>query len=246
MRVGLSIVSIDVTVLLPVFGEESTIGEAIERAHRGLARAGATGEIVIVDDGSSDSTQQRVLEAAKKYPMVKLLSHSSNLGLARALQTGIMNSQGEVIIFLPGHLESNQEDDIPKLLEKMAGADLVSGWRQGRTGPKIAASWFYNLLYRWVFKIDVHDANWIKCFRRPVINHFSWSRDWHRYMILFAARGGWRIGEVKVVYYGRRHGKSKFGIMRLPFGFLSFLRMYHEVTKKARSNGYGRTVTNRG
>lgn len=219
-------------MVIPAFNEQTSIGEVIERSTKGLSKAGLTGEIVIIDDGSTDSTRQVVIKVVAKNEAVRLLQHPRNLGLARALQTGIANSRGSMIIIIPADLESDPEEDIPKLLEEMTHADLVSGWRQGRRGPKIIASGFYNLLYRWLFKINVHDANWIKCFRRPVVSHFRWTKDWNRYLILYAARAGFRVKEVKVSYYKRAHGDSKFGIMRLPSGFVSFLKTYREISKK--------------
>jgi len=232
-------VSIDVTVLIPLFNEEDTVAEAIRRSMNGLSKAGGTGEIVIVDDGSTDASRQRVLEQSKGATIeVRLIRHTRNRGVAAALRTGIENSRGNMIIILPADLESNPEEDIPRLLESMSGTDLVSGWRQGRTGSKIVASRVYNFLYRSVLRVDVHDANWIKCFRKPIADYLIWTRDWNRYLILFAARAGFKIKEVKVTYYKRQHGSSKFGINRLPIGFLGFLRVYHEVSKRSKNEAH--------
>src|SRR2546425_8254144 len=228
------LVSINVSVLVPAFNEERTICEVIERSSRGLSKAGKTGEIIIVNDGSSDSTQKKVIEKAIDVPIVKLVNHSRNLGLPQALRTGLETAKGDLIIILPADLESNPEEDIPRLLEKMIDVDMVSGWRQGRTGSKIVASTLYNLLYRYLFKIDVHDANWIKCFRRSIIDHIVWTQDWNRYLVLFAAQAGGKIAEVKVTYYKRDYGQSKFGMTRLPGGFVRFLRMYRDIRKSNR------------
>ena len=226
---------VDVTVLIPVHDEEQTIAEAISRSASGLFSASKTGEILVVDDGSSDATKMKVLEESKKtHVEVRLVRHEQNRGVSAALQTGIRNARGDVIMIIPGDLESNPEHDIPLLLESMSGADLVSGWRLGRTGSRIVASRLYNFLYRNVLGVNVHDANWIKCFKRQIADHIIWTRDWNRYLVFFAAQAGFRIIEVRVPYYRRQHGRSKFGIMRLPFGFLSFLRTYHEVSKRSK------------
>ena len=231
--------SIEVTILIPLFNEEDTVAEAIRRSTNGLARTGRTGEVVIVDDGSTDASRERVLQQSSRAGVeVRLIRHTRNRGVAAALRTGIENSRGNMIVILPADLESNPDEDIPRLLESMSGTDLVSGWRQGRTGSKIVASRVYNFLYRSVLRVDIHDANWIKFFRKPVADHLIWTKDWNRYMILFAARAGFRIREVKVTYYKRQHGSSKFGIKRLPIGFVSFLKIYHEVSKRAKMDGH--------
>ena len=232
----MSSVPVDVSVVVPAFNEEETICEVIEKSSRGLFKAGKTGEIVVVNDGSNDHTQKRVMEKSREVHIVRLVNHSRNLGLPRALQTGLANARGELIIILPADLESNPEEDIPRLLAKMPDADMVSGWRQGRTGSKVVASAFYNFLYRSLFKIDVHDANWIKCFRRSIMDHIIFTQDWNRYLVLFAAQAGGRIAEVKVTYYKRDYGRSKFGLTRLPTGFIRFLKMYRETRRSGRGS----------
>ena len=220
----------DVTILIPLFNEEDTIDQAITRSIKGLSIARKTGEIVVVDDGSTDASRDKVFACSRESPIeVRLIAHDRNQGVSAALRTGISNARGEIILILPGDLESNPEEDIPKLIEEIPRADLVVGWRQGRTGTKIVASSFYNFLYRSVLRVNVHDANWIKCFRRPVADNLVWKRDWNRYLVLYAARAGFRVAEVKVAYYKRKYGRSKFGIMRLPGGFLNFLRVYYET-----------------
>ena len=233
----MSSVPVDVSVVVPAFNEEETICEVIEKSSRGLFKAGTTGEIIIVNDGSNDRTQKRVMEKSGEVPIVRLVNHSRNMGLPKALQTGLANAKGDMIIILPADLESNPEEDIPRLLGKMLDADMVSGWRQGRTGSKVVASALYNFLYRSLFKIDVHDANWIKCFRRSIMDHIIFTQDWNRYLVLFAAQAGGRIAEVKVTYYKRDHGRSKFGIKRLPTGFISILKMYRETSRIGRGSG---------
>ena len=225
--------TLDVTILIPLFNEEDTINQAIARSIKGLSIARKTGEILVVDDGSTDQSRARVLAQSKNSAVdVRLIVHERNQGVGAALRTGITNALGEMILILPGDLESNPEEDIPKLTGEMANADLVVGWRQGRTGTKVVASKLYNFLYRTVLHVNVHDANWIKCFRKPVAGHLVWKRDWNRYLVLYAARAGFRIAEVKVMYYKRQHGRSKFGIMRLPAGFLNFLRVYSETSHR--------------
>lgn len=228
----------DVTVLIPAHNEERTIAEAISRSLHGMSLAGKDGEILVIDDGSSDATRTVVVnESEKTLVHVRLVSHERRRGISAALKTGIRNARGEMILIIPGDLESDPANDIPVLLKKMSEADLVAGWRQGRTGSKIVASRLYNFLYRNVLGIDVHDANWIKCFRKSVADYVIWTRDWNRYLVFFAARAGFRIAEVRVPYYKRQHGRSKFGVTRLPTGFVSFLKTFHQVSKQAKQRG---------
>ena len=65
--------------------------------------------------------------------------------------------------------------------------------------------------------------NWIKAFRREVVENIRLRSDWHRYILILAAAQGYSIGEVKVNYYPRQKGKSHYGFGRLPVSFLDVL-----------------------
>jgi hypothetical protein len=77
---------------------------------------------------------------------------------------------------------------------------------------------------RWLFALDVHDMNWIKGFRREVIEALPPLRsDWHRFVLMIVASQGWRVGEVPTRWYPRRAGRSKYGFRRIPISFLDVL-----------------------
>lgn len=214
-----------ISVLVPARDEEGNIGQVIERTLRVFSRCGLDGEIVVVDDGSADGTRQEVQGWAARSPNVHLITHRRNLGLTAALRTGFRHVRGDVVIFLPGDMESDPEEDIPRLLGKLSeGYDVVAGWRQGRRDGKVFASRIYNLVSRWLFGVQAHDMNWIKAFRREVIETLPPLRsDWHRFILMMAASYGFRVGEVPTSYHPRRRGRSKFGFGRIPISFLDVL-----------------------
>jgi glycosyltransferase involved in cell wall biosynthesis len=214
-----------ISVLVPARDEEGNIGQVIERTLRVFSRYGLDGEIVVVDDGSTDGTRREVLSWSERSPHVHLITHRRNLGLTAALRTGFRHVQGDVVIFLPGDMESDPEEDIPRLLAKLSeGYDVVAGWRQGRRDRKVFASRIYNLVSRWLFGVQAHDMNWIKAFRREVIDALPPLRsDWHRFILMMAASDGFRVGEVPTSYRPRQRGRSKFGLGRIPVSFLDVL-----------------------
>lgn len=216
------------SVLVPARNEVDNIPallEKIDRAFAALAPEGYRGEMVLVDDGSTDGTGDLAMGLMPRYPFLHLVRHRRNLGLTAALRTGFREVRGDVIIFLPADLESDPEEDIPKLLGKLnEGYDVVAGWRQGRDDGKVFASGIYNQVSKALFDVNVHDMNWIKAFRREVVESLPPLRsDWHRFILHIAADQGFLIGEVPTNWYPRRAGSSKFGFGRIPISFLDVL-----------------------
>jgi len=213
-----------VSVLIPAYNEEGNVTPVIDKVARAFETRGLDGEVVLVDDGSTDGTSHEAAACAARYPFIKVVSHRRNLGLTEAIKTGFRHVSGDIILLLPGDLESDPEEDIPKLLDKLAeGYDVVAGWRQGRRNSKIVASRIYNFVSRFLFDVQVHDMNWIKALRREVIEGLYLRSDWHRFILMIAASQGYKIGEVPTNYYPRRQGRSKYGLGRIPVSFLDVL-----------------------
>tara|TARA_Y100000310_G_scaffold278504_1_gene296975 strand:+ start:1174 stop:2082 length:909 start_codon:yes stop_codon:yes gene_type:complete len=215
---------VNTSIIIPAYNEAKTLPLLVSKINQSLTVNKIDGEIILVDDGSSDNTKEVAEELTKKYKVLHFYSHPINKGLTQALLTCFHHSKGKVIVFLPADLESDPEEDIPKLMNKMnKGYNLVAGWRQNRKGTKVFASKIYNILSRILFRIKLHDLNWIKAFDRKIINDLSLRSDWHRYIPIIAHSKGYKIGEVKVNVHKRRFGKSKFGIKRLLIGALDLL-----------------------
>jgi glycosyltransferase involved in cell wall biosynthesis len=214
-----------VSLFIPAYNEGKNVEEIFEKIKRISALDNEHDyELVIVDDGSVDDTAEKIRTGTKKYPFIKPFFHRKNSGLTETMRTGFPNCRGEYVLFLPGDLESDPEEDIPLLLNKLKeGYDLVTGWRQGRNDGKMLASKVYNVVSSRLFDVHVHDMNWIKGFRRCVIDDLELRSDWHRFIVMMAADKGYKITEVKTNWHPRKYGKSKFGLMRFPVSMVDVL-----------------------
>jgi glycosyltransferase involved in cell wall biosynthesis len=162
-------ISPTLSVFIPAYNEAGNITPLFEKIARAFDAQRVAGEIIFVDDGSTDATWVEASTAAAHYPLARLFHHRKRMGKTEAMRTGIPHCRGEVVMFFDADLESNPEEDIPKLLAKLnEGYDVVAGWRQGRRDRKIFASAFANFVSRRLFGLKVHDMNWIKAFRREV------------------------------------------------------------------------------
>jgi glycosyltransferase involved in cell wall biosynthesis len=214
------------SVVVPARNEEATIGDVVARSFAAFAQLGVTGEVLVVNDGSTDGTGRALDDLRSTFPALRVFTNRHSMGMTAGLQRMFNASQGEVIILIPGDMESDPLLDIPALVGHMQAEelDVVTGWRQGRRDGKVLASGVYNWVMRSLGGVEVHDANWIKAMHREVVESFPPLRsDWHRFLILIAAHQGFRIGEVKTFYQPRPAGNSKFGFSRIPISFLDVL-----------------------
>jgi glycosyltransferase involved in cell wall biosynthesis len=227
--------SFAVSVLVPARNEAENVPELVarvDRAFRTLGLDAECAELLLVNDGSTDGTGQIAEDLRASYAFLRVIHHRRNLGLTAALSTGFRLVRGELVLFLPADLESDPETDIPLLLGKLSeGYDVVAGWRQGRKEGKVFASGIYNTVSRRLFGLTVHDMNWIKGFRRVVIEDLPPLRaDWHRFLLHIAAHEGYRIGEVPTDWHKRRAGRTHYGLGRIPISLLDVLVVWFLLT----------------
>ncbi len=119
--------SIAVSVLVPARNEEGNIGQVIEKSIRTLESRGVVGEVVVINDGSTDGTlaEARVTRGGDRG---QRRQSSTRRGLTEALRTASA-MHGRVIIFLPGDM--NRSEGNPQAVDKMAEGTCVAGWGRG-------------------------------------------------------------------------------------------------------------------
>lgn len=225
---------VKLSMIIPAYNEEGNVEALMAQFNELFKNLPYKAEMIFIDDGSTDRTLARAKDAQMRHNWLRIYTHRINRGLTEALQTGFDNATGKILCFYPSDLQFHA-NDIPKMVSKIdSGADVVTGWKQGKYGIKSLGSFIYNLLSRLLFKVNVHDLNSVKAFRKEVTDCFTYRRGWHRYMVVMAAQAGFKVDEVKVRLFSRKSGKSKFGLTQLPAGFLDLLSVKFELsfTKK--------------
>jgi glycosyltransferase involved in cell wall biosynthesis len=212
-----------ISVVVPARNEEATIAAVVERSFAAFAAMGRSGEVLVVNDGSTDGTAAILQRLSARYPKLQIFTHRRSRGMTAGLQTMFGASSGDIIILIPADMESDPLLDVPALVNCLESQDLdvAAGWRQERRDSKVLASRVYNAVMKGV---QVHDGNWIKAMRREVVDSFPALRsDWHRFLLMIAAHNGYRIGETPTYYQPRQAGSSKFGWERIPKSLLDVL-----------------------
>ena len=219
---------LDISVVVPLYNEAESLPELVAWIDRVAQENSLSYEIIMVDDGSSDSSWAVIEELRKQNEAIRAISFMRNYGKSAALYCGFEMAQGEVVFTMDADLQDSP-DEIPEMRRMILeeGYDLVSGWKRKRYDP-IGKRWpskFFNLTARIMSGIRLHDFNCgLKAYRRKVVKAVEVYGEMHRYIPILAKNAGFkRIGEKIVEHHERKYGHSKFGIERMVKGYLDLI-----------------------
>ena len=208
---------LDLSIVVPVYNEEENIAPLYTEITDALANLGLSYEIIVVNDGSQDSTMARLREVQERDRRVVVIDFRRNFGQTAALSAGFDHSNGEVIITLDGDLQ-NDPRDIPLLLDKIKDYDIVNGWRKNRQDKALSRklpSKIANKLISWVTGVKLNDYGCtLKAYRKDVIKTIKLYGEMHRFIPAIASAMGITYCEVPTHHRARRFGKTKYGISR--------------------------------
>lgn len=207
-------------VVVPAYNEVENVPDLVRELRATFERHGLQGEVLLVDDGSTDGTAEAALREAAGWPALRVLRHRRNFGKTEAILTAADATQAEALVVFDADLQHATEE-IPRFLEKMAdGWDIVTGRKRGRY-EKRAVSSTYNWLSRRLFDVPVSDLNSMKAFRRGILDEIRLRHDWHRFFVVLAHARGHSVTEIDIELHPRRHGLAKYsGQGRMMVGLL--------------------------
>jgi glycosyltransferase involved in cell wall biosynthesis len=213
--------------VIPLYNEEESLPELIPWIESVLKENDLKGEIVLIDDGSTDHSWEVILKL-KESSHIKAIRFKRNYGKSAALNTGFRYANGKVVITMDADLQDSP-DEIPSLYAMIVddGYDLVSGWKKKRYDPisKTIPTKLFNGVNRWMSGINLHDMNCgLKAYDGRVTKNIEVYGEMHRYIPVIAkSRGYSNIGEKVVAHQARKYGTTKFGMERFINGFLDLL-----------------------
>jgi glycosyltransferase involved in cell wall biosynthesis len=210
---------IDISIVVPVFNEAANLMDLCQGVRKVLIQLGATWEMIFIDDGSIDGSQEILDHLAEEDQRIRIIHFKRNFGQTAAMMAGFDHARGEVIIPLDGDGQ-NDPADIPNMLELLdQGYDVVSGWRKDRQDNYIKRnipSIFANKLISAVSGVRLHDFGCsLKAYKRHVVDGIRLYGEMHRFLPIYASWHGAKIAEVIVNHQPRRTGSSKYGLERV-------------------------------
>ena len=216
----------DFALIIPAFNEAPVVPALISELRAAFERHDLSGEIVFVDDGSTDGTADLVEKEARGWPLLKVVRHPRNLGKTEAMMTAARSTERTYLVLFDADLQ-HLPDQIPRFLERIhAGWDIVTGRKIGFYDKQVVSS-FYNALSRRIFRVPVSDLNSMKAFRRDILDEMSLRHDWHRFFVVLAYARGYSVSEIDVELHPRRAGVSKYrGLFRVGVGIIDLMSVW--------------------
>ncbi len=237
-----SIRPVELSLVVPIFNEEESIGPLISRVREAMAAYQQPWELILVDDGSTDSTlaSARLFVGARDLNL-KIVALQRNFGQTAAMQAGIREAAGRLIATLDGDLQ-NDPKDIPQMVAELERRelDLLVGWRRNRQDGLVLRkipSWIANRLIGRITGVRLHDYGCsLKIYRGSIIKQVQLMGEMHRFIPAWVAGvvPSSRIGEMPVTHHARAHGASKYGISRTFRVILDLLSVMFFMRFKAR------------
>jgi len=213
----------DFTVIVPAFNEAEVVPALVRELRASFERHDLDGEVILVDDGSTDDTAVIAEREAAEWDRFRVVRHKINLGKTEAMQTAAEIASESLLVLFDADLQ-HTPDEIPRFLEKLdEGWDIVTGRKVGNYDKKAVSS-IYNRLSRRVFAVPVSDLNSMKAFRAEVLDGLLLRHDWHRFFVVLAHARGASVDEIDIELHPRRAGEAKYqGSFRILVGILDLI-----------------------
>jgi dolichol-phosphate mannosyltransferase len=218
----------EISIVIPVYNEEENLpvlAEEIRAAMALVETAGRSYEVILVDDGSTDTSPAVMARLAREDSRLRILRQRRNSGQSAALDAGVRYAHGSIVVTLDADLQ-NDPADIPRLLDRMEGFDVVSGVRAKRrdTWVRRVSSKIANGIRNRVTHESVTDVGCtLRAMRIEYLRRIPVFNGMHRFLPTLLRMEGARVTEVPVNHRPRLHGQPKYNIRNRIFRALADL-----------------------
>ncbi|HEV8605936.1 MAG TPA: glycosyltransferase family 2 protein [Tepidisphaeraceae bacterium] len=202
------------SLVIPAYNEQENIPVLLERVSAALSQTGKPFEVLIVDDGSTDSTPRLLEEGMQKYPWLRILRMAKNGGQSAAFEAGFKAARGEVIATIDADLQ-NDPEEIPRLLPMLDGYDMITGWRKDRhdTPFRRLQTRIANHVRNWLSDETIQDsASSLKLYKRRCVEGLKLFNGMHRFFPTLVKMRGFTVLETAVKHSQRYAGTAKYGL----------------------------------
>lgn len=225
--------NLSITIAIPAYNEENNITEAIESALRVAAKETEDYEILVVNDGSTDSTGEILSSLAQKHPKIRVITHLVNQGIEPSLKDLYANSSKEVTFFNGADNEIKMSI-LPEMVNKLnEGYDIVVAKRRVKRYNlfRSITSWGFNFFVKTLFGLDPYDAGCAKLFKSQVYKNIkaeSTSVFGEAERLIRAHKNGYKISFVPVTHFPKS-GPTSINISHVFRAVKDLITLYFRI-----------------
>jgi glycosyltransferase involved in cell wall biosynthesis len=229
--------AVDLSIVIPVYNERDNLEPLLREILASLGGLGRTYEVLMVDDGSTDGSEEVLRRLKAGHPCLRVVRFARNAGQTAAMDAGFRRARGDVIVTLDADLQ-NDPVDIPRLLGEMSGWDAIVGVRAVRRDNLVrrVSSRVANYVRNRLSDESSSDTGCsLKAYRRNALQRLVLYDGMHRFLPTLLKMEGFRVREMPVGHRPRAHGRSKYGISnRLVPSFVDLLAVRWMKRRKLR------------
>ena len=205
----------EISVVVPVYNESGNLAPLVNEVEQAIGRHMGF-EVVVVDDGSNDTTPEEAAGLAASRPWLRIVTHERNRGQSAAIRTGVLAALAPTVAVLDGDGQ-NDPADLPKIYSafKSSGATMAVGERCRRRDSWVRrlSSRIANGVRSALLRDGIRDTGCgLKIFRRDTFLELPAFDHMHRFLPALVQSGGGTVLAIPVNHRPRRHGQSKYGI----------------------------------
>jgi glycosyltransferase involved in cell wall biosynthesis len=207
------------SLVIPAYNEQEVVPALLTRVRASLEKLGEPFEVIIVDDGSTDTTPQLLEEAMRQQPWLRVIRMSKNGGQSAAFDAGFKAARGKIIATIDADLQ-NDPEEIPRLVPMLDGYDMITGWRQKRKDSffRLVQTRIANRVRNWLSDETIQDsASSLKIYKRHCLDGIQLYTGMHRFMPTLVKMRGYTVLETPVKHSPRYAGVAKYGFRNRAF-----------------------------
>lgn len=208
-----------VSIVIPLFNEAGNIGHLLNRINLALSSITYDHEILVINDGSTDGSEEILAKLKSRYQELKIINFKRNFGQTAAIMAGFDYAKGDIIITMDADLQNDPEDIINLIKKIEEGYDVVSGWRVDRKDHKFKRNFLSkiaNKIISFITGLNLHDYGCtLKAYRKSYVKSIKLYGEMHRFIVFYTHLAGAKITEIAVKHHARVSGSSKYGMERI-------------------------------
>lgn len=231
-----------ISIIMPALNEERNIIGAVENVIETFSKTNISGEIIVINDGSTDRTKEIVEDLIRKYPFIRMISHAKPHGIGASFWEGVKESKGEAVVMLPGDGE-NDAYEILRYMPLMDNVDIIIPFvynKMVRTLKRRIVSKLYKAIINISFRMLLNYMNGTVMYRKCILEGADLQATGFFYqteLLIKCIKNGYLYAEIPYALKIRGTGESKAvtlkSLVAVTKGYLaamSAVYLFHKVT----------------